>query len=122
MRIFLLGLLLPGLLLLLLGLVVVACDTPFGIGDSGFSIGFDTSRGCDTSSSSEEKRYADVDGDGFGDADAALFACLAPAEFVADATDCNDGAATVNPDATDLCGDSIDQDCDGIDPACDTAA
>ncbi len=56
--------------------------------------------------------YADADGDGFGDATRATSACAQPAGHVADAGDCDDGDAAVNPDATELC-DTIDNDCDG---------
>jgi hypothetical protein len=56
--------------------------------------------------------YADADGDAFGDAAASVVACFAPAGHVADATDCDDGAATVHPGATELCN-GVDDDCDG---------
>jgi hypothetical protein len=55
--------------------------------------------------------YADLDGDGFGDAGDTEIACDPPAGFVTDDTDCDDGDADLNPDATELC-DGIDDDCD----------
>jgi len=57
--------------------------------------------------------YADADGDGFGDAATSAAACAPPSGFVADATDCDDTSAAVNPAATELC-DGIDDDCDGV--------
>ncbi len=43
--------------------------------------------------------YADQDGDGFGDAGDVKASCEKPAGYVRDATDCDDGAAQVNPDS-----------------------
>ena len=56
--------------------------------------------------------YADVDADGFGDLGVAAVACTAPSGTIADASDCDDADAAVNPDADELC-DGIDNDCDG---------
>ncbi len=56
--------------------------------------------------------YDDADGDGFGDAGASSTSCEAAAGTVADATDCDDGDAAVNPDATEIC-DGVDNDCNG---------
>ncbi len=56
--------------------------------------------------------YADVDGDGAGDAATGTMACEAPTGFVAEGSDCDDGDADTAPDATELC-DGVDNDCDG---------
>ena len=57
--------------------------------------------------------YADTDGDGFGDANgSAVASCQLPSGHTNDASDCNDGDAAVNPDATELCN-QVDDDCDG---------
>ena len=56
--------------------------------------------------------YADSDGDGHGDPAAPTAACSQPAGHVADATDCDDASAAVNPGATETCN-GIDDDCDG---------
>ncbi|MCB9780582.1 MAG: hypothetical protein H6742_18590 [Alphaproteobacteria bacterium] len=55
--------------------------------------------------------YADSDGDGYGDADAATESCEAPDGHVADATDCDDAVATTFPGADETCND-VDDDCD----------
>lgn len=57
--------------------------------------------------------YADTDADGFGDATTALAACDAPAAWIAEAGDCNDQDATIQPNASEGC-DGVDQDCDGV--------
>jgi hypothetical protein len=59
-----------------------------------------------------EPWYADRDGDGFGDAGSLVEACVAPSGFVADEADCDDGDASINPDADEYC-DGVDNDCDG---------
>lgn len=58
--------------------------------------------------------FADVDGDGFGDAGNSLFACDEPPGFVEDATDCDDTRSDVSPLGTEVCdADNRDEDCDG---------
>ncbi len=57
--------------------------------------------------------YADTDGDGYGDATSTAHACDAPAGYVADATDCDDGRNLTHPGATEYCN-TEDDDCDGV--------
>jgi hypothetical protein len=64
--------------------------------------------------------YADADLDGYGDAADSARACSAPTGRVADATDCDDGQATVNPAATESCN-GADDDCDGTTDEADAA-
>jgi hypothetical protein len=66
----------------------------------------------DTDEGVQDTFYADDDGDGFGDADDTTEACEAPSGYTADATDCDDADAAVNPDAAEVCNE-IDDDCDG---------
>ncbi|MFH1465208.1 MAG: putative metal-binding motif-containing protein [Pseudomonadota bacterium] len=56
--------------------------------------------------------YADADGDSYGDAGSPTAACVQPAGYLADATDCDDTQAAVNPGATEVCN-GVDDDCDG---------
>src|SRR5678815_1348553 len=47
--------------------------------------------------------YADLDTDGYGDASTGVTDCLAPTGKVADATDCDDSAATIDPASPEHC-------------------
>jgi hypothetical protein len=54
---------------------------------------------------------SDADGDGYGSPGDP--SCPGGAD-----ADCNDSAAAVHPGGAEVCGDGIDQDCDGADEAC----
>jgi hypothetical protein len=73
----------------------------------------DADAGVDTTTQTEA--FPDADADGYGDAAAtATLYCDAPSGMVADATDCDDTDAAVNPGATEVCDDAdVDEDCSG---------
>ena len=59
--------------------------------------------------------YSDSDGDGYGDEEAsALKACDDPGDgYSSSRNDCDDGDASVHPNADEVCHDNVDNDCDG---------
>jgi hypothetical protein len=56
--------------------------------------------------------YFDGDGDSFGDPTRPLTGGVNPADYVANDDDCNDGNASINPNAIEV-GDFVDNNCDG---------
>ncbi|MCK6503782.1 hypothetical protein L6R53_10350 [Myxococcota bacterium] len=56
--------------------------------------------------------YDDDDGDSYGDPADSTTACDRPSGHVSNDDDCDDGAPTVHPGATEVCND-LDDDCDG---------
>ncbi len=68
--------------------------------------------------------YRDADADGYGNASQTKGDCAAtpPSGYVAVAGDCNDANRAINPGASEICTDAIDNDCDGSvdiqDPSC----
>jgi hypothetical protein len=59
--------------------------------------------------------YADADGDGFGNPAISTVNCSQPTGFVINNLDCDDTNPNINPDATDIPGNGIDEDCSGSD-------
>ena len=60
--------------------------------------------------------FADADGDGFGDPNAALAVCGgsgSPTGFVEFGTDCDDSDPSASPSMAEVCGNGQDDDCDG---------
>src|SRR5436190_2191641 len=60
----------------------------------------------------ELQRYADADGDGFGNPATGVLVCAGETDDVEDATDCDDTNAVVHPGAREIC-DGIDNNCNG---------
>jgi hypothetical protein len=74
---------------------------------------------CDGSANDEDAAactgwYLDADGDGWGDSSDSLCLCAGEAPYTAaDTGDCDASDASINPGATEGCGDLVDSDCDG---------
>lgn len=65
--------------------------------------------------------YADADGDGYGNATVSTQACTVPSGYVSNSTDCDDTKASVYPGAVEVCGNGIDDNCNGQkDESCTT--
>nr|HOO45290.1 MopE-related protein [Deltaproteobacteria bacterium] len=67
--------------------------------------------------------YKDSDGDGYSDGTTSVSVSQPTGyrpegELASDLTDCNDEDGSVYPGAFEICGDGIDQDCDGSDLVC----
>jgi hypothetical protein len=58
-----------------------------------------------------EQRFLDLDGDGFGGQQSQ---CLCEAVHAASFEDCDDVDAQVHPGADEVCGNGLDDDCDGV--------
>jgi hypothetical protein len=59
--------------------------------------------------------YEDADGDEFGDPNSTATGCTVPAGFVSNNLDCDDTNPNINPNATDIPDNGIDEDCSGTD-------
>ncbi len=105
-----------------------ACSAPSGYvsnttdcNDSASSVNPGASESCngvddDCDSTTDEgvktTFYADADSDTYGNSSVTTEACSAPSGYVSNSTDCNDGAGSVHPNATESCN-GTDDDCDG---------
>ncbi|MDP2305729.1 MAG: MopE-related protein [Pseudomonadota bacterium] len=116
---------------------VDACDAPFGTvadatdcDDTRAAIHPDATEVCDTANTDEDcdgtadnadssaaastqtTYFVDADGDNYGSSASAAY-CDLPSGFATNAADCDDGDAAINPAASELAGDAVDEDCDG---------
>jgi hypothetical protein len=57
--------------------------------------------------------FLDLDGDGFGDPHICKLDCIQPVGYVTNNLDCDDTKAGVHPGATEICGNGIDDNCNG---------
>lgn len=76
--------------------------------------------GCSFQCKTENTWYLDADSDGFGIKTQTQVSATQPSGYVLVSTDCNDSASGIHPNATELCGDGVDQNCDGQDLICPT--
>ena len=73
-----------------------------------------------TAASSLTTYYRDLDGDGYGNSASGTIQACGPTDgYVSINTDCNDNNAAAYPGAAEVCGNGVDDDCDGsIDENC----
>ncbi len=88
-------------------------ETPWSASEGEDDDGADDGDGGEGTSSTW---YFDGDGDGFGLTSSAVTGSK-PSDSTSWVTmggDCNDASASINPDATEIAGNTVDEDCDGI--------
>lgn len=66
------------------------------------------------SSSGKTNYFIDEDGDSYGCTTRTRKACDQPSGYSPTSTDCDDANSSVNPEAEEVVGDSIDNNCDGV--------
>lgn len=55
----------------------------------------------------------DADGDGYGTFNVIMYGCTAPPGYTLTSGDCDDSSPAVHPGAPEICGNGIDDNCDG---------
>ena len=56
--------------------------------------------------------YIDADGDGYGSS-SAVSLCSVSSGYSANSSDCDDGNSSISPGATEVCGNTTDENCNG---------
>ena len=57
--------------------------------------------------------YRDFDGDHYGNSNSPIQSCSVPGGYVSNKQDCNDNNPAINPAAVEICGNGIDDNCNG---------
>ena len=98
--------------LLLFSILTLACDRK-GLSPEYLpkDSGQPDTEGCPT-------WYTDADGDGYGDPLDSVVACTMPEGTVENDEDCDDADPQVNPAASEVCHNGVDDDCDGTPNQC----
>ena len=70
---------------------------------------------CDgeTDEGANQYYFLDMDEDGFGDPNSPWQSCDAPANYVTNNDDCDDGNSAIHPNGNEYCN-GLDEDCDGV--------
>jgi len=78
---------------------------------------FDPAANCDDGSCIEDcpTYYHDADSDGFGNPESDSISCEPLTFYVLNNEDCDDANENINPNADEIPGNGIDEDCDGMD-------
>ncbi len=58
--------------------------------------------------------YVDADGDGYGKAGSVVLMCESAKGYSLEGGDCDDAEAAISPAATEVPGNGLDDDCDGV--------
>jgi len=88
---------------------------------AGYASNNDDCNDHDATMHSPKTFYLDADRDGYGNPYISIAVCLStpPLLFVSNNTDCNDLKANVHPGAVEICGNGIDDNCNGqVDENC----
>jgi hypothetical protein len=107
------GFLVVALAVVVVGAIVIS-NSSNNVAGTGESItGWEVKNDC-----VKETVYFDQDGDGFGNASHKSETCYRNEKLVLNGDDCDDNDAGINPDAEEICGNGVDEDCDGVKDVC----